>query len=403
MLPFSIALKPGEPVHEQILSAVREALLSGQLRDGDRFPSARALAQELRISPSAAGKVVSRLRDDGLLAEQEGSTLMVRAVEGSGVVPPIAGLSEMATVAFVQPPRATNGPAVPYPFLSPAPSGRSGGGEIPLGMIGGYEVMRLIGRGGMGMVFEALDRALMRRVAIKVLAPQLAASEEARARFLREARSAAAVDSESVLPIHAIGESDGFPYLVMPLVNGGSLQDVLDRGGPMPLSEVCRIGAKVADGLAAAHASGLMHRDIKPDNILLESGGPRVWIADFGLARAAEDVGLTMTGMVAVTPSYASPEQARGDAVDHRTDLFSLGSVIYTMVTGAPPFTGGSALAVLRKIEEQPAPDPRDVRPEVPVELARLILELLEKDPAGRPSGAEAVSSRLGECWKRGG
>lgn len=394
MLPFSIDLKPGEPAHEQILAAAREALASGQLRDGDLFPSARAMAQELRISPSAAGKVVTKLREEGLLAEQRGSTLMVRySPTSSAASESTDTLAEMATVAFA--PGRARGNAAAYPFLSPVSKQAGDGGDEPLGMIAGYEVMRPIGQGGMGLVFEALDRALMRKVAIKVLSPQLAASEEARARFLREARAAAAVDHESVLPIHAVGESAGFPYLVMPLVEGGSLQSRIDEEGRLPVSEICRITEKVASGLAAAHGRGLMHRDIKPDNILLEEKGGRVWIADFGLARAAEEDGLTMTGIIAATPSYASPEQALGEAVDQRTDLFSLGSVMYAMAVGSPPFSGGSAFAIFRKIAEDETPDLKLERPDLPGDLVELILKLLNKRVEDRPEGANEVVEQL--------
>ena len=207
-----------------------------------------------------------------------------------------------------------------------------------LGRLGHYEIQEVIGRGGMGIVLRAFDEKLHRVVAIKVMAPQLATSATARRRFTREAQAAAAVTHDHIVTIHAVEEADGLPYLVMQYVAGMSLQERLERDGPLQLAEILRIGMQTAAGLAAAHAQGLVHRDIKPANILLENGIERVKITDFGLARAADDASLTQSGVVAGTPQYMSPEQARGEAVDHRTDLFSLGSVLYAMCTGRPPF-----------------------------------------------------------------
>src|SRR5262245_25481364 len=208
-----------------------------------------------------------------------------------------------------------------------------------LGRLGPYQVMEVRGRGGMGVVLKAFEPALHRVVAIKVLAPQLAASATARQRFVREAQAAAAVRDDHVVAIHAVGEAKGLPYLVMEYVEGPSLQERLDGGKPLPLPEVLRIGAQVAAGLAAAHALGLVHRDVTPANILLDQSG-RAKLTDFGLARAAADIRLTQSGVVAGTPQYMAPEQGRGEPVDPRADLFSLGSVLYAMCTGGPPFRG---------------------------------------------------------------
>jgi len=198
-----------------------------------------------------------------------------------------------------------------------------------LGRIGRYEVERLIGAGGMGVVFKAFDTELNRPVAVKVLAPFLAGSGAARQRFAREARAAAAVVHEHVVSIHNV-ETDGeSPFLVMHYVAGESLQGRIDREGSLDVCEILRIGMQTAAGLAAAHAQGLVHRDVKPSNILLEKGIERALLTDFGLARASDDASLTHTGYHPGTPQYMSPEQARGDGVDSRSDLFSLGSVIY--------------------------------------------------------------------------
>ncbi|NIP98106.1 MAG: serine/threonine protein kinase, partial [Akkermansiaceae bacterium] len=279
--------------------------------------------------------------------------------------------------------------AARFPFLAPA--------EKPglLGMIESYEVIGLIARGGMGMVFEALDPGLMRRVAIKVLIPQLAASPEARARFLREARAAAAIDHPNVLPVYAVGECQGFPYLVMPLVVGESLHHRLKRNGPLPLDDLLRIALATARGLAAAHERNLIHRDIKPDNVLLETGGgSRVWLADFGLARAVHDSGLTRTGAIAGTPQFLSPEQAAGREVDLRSDLFSFGSMLYAMATGGPPFDERAPIAVLRRITEDSPPPPSEKRNDLPPALEDLIAHLMQKAPDDRPASAlEIVES----------
>jgi serine/threonine-protein kinase len=264
-----------------------------------------------------------------------------------------------------------------------------------LGLLGPYEVQEEIGRGGMGVVLKALDPELNRVVAIKVLSPCLAASPTARRRFVREAQAAAAVRHEHVVAVHRVAEADGLPYLVMPYVPGESLQERLVRLGPLELAEVVRIGAEAAAGLAAAHARGLIHRDVKPANLLLEGGPARVKITDFGLARAVDDVGLTRQGVVAGTPEYMAPEQARGAAIDHRADLYALGCVLYACCTGAPPFRGETPLAVLRQVSDQVPAPLRERNPEVPAWLEALVARLLAKDPADRFQSAAEVAALL--------
>jgi serine/threonine protein kinase len=266
-----------------------------------------------------------------------------------------------------------------------------------LGKLGHYEVLEVVGRGGMGIVFRARDERLHRVVAIKVIAPQLAASALARQRFTREAQAAAAVSHDHVVTIHAVEEAQGLPYLVMQYVCGVSLQERLRRSGALAVKEVLRIGMQTARGLAAAHAQGLVHRDIKPANILLENGVERAKLADFGLARAAEDVHLTDTGCMVGTPMYTSPEQADGGAVDQRSDLFSLGSVLYEMSTGRPPFRGETRSAVLRSVAEATPRPVRQLNPEVPEPLATVIAKLHVRDPADRYQTAAELAEVLGE------
>lgn len=267
-----------------------------------------------------------------------------------------------------------------------------------LGRIGRYEVERLIGVGGMGVVFKAFDTELNRPVAVKVLAPYLAGSGAARQRFAREARAAAAVVHEHVVAIHNV-ETDGeSPFLVMPYVAGESLQQRIDRDGALELCEVLRIATQTASGLAAAHAQGLVHRDVKPSNILLEQGIERTLLTDFGLARASDDASLTHTGYHPGTPQYMSPEQARGDAVDARSDLFSLGSVIYTMCTGRPPFRAETNYGVLRRITDNEPRLIREVNPVIPEWLEGIVNKLLAKDVSQRFQSAHEVAELLEQC-----
>jgi WD40 repeat protein len=217
----------------------------------------------------------------------------------------------------------------------------------------------------------------------------------ARKRFIREAQAAAAVRNEHVIDIHAVEEANERPYLVMEYVSGISLQERLDRSGPLQLKEILRIGIQTAAGLAAAHAHGLIHRDVKPANILLENGVERVKLTDFGLAWAVDDASLTQSGVVAGTPQYMAPEQARGEPADHRADLFSLGSVLYAMGTGRPPFRASGSMAVLKRVcEDTPRPI-QEINPEVPAWLAALIARLHAKDPAERFPSAAAVGEVL--------
>jgi serine/threonine protein kinase len=267
-----------------------------------------------------------------------------------------------------------------------------------LGRLAGYEIAGVIGCGGMGIVLKGLDTALGRYVAIKVLSPQFAASAAPRQRFAREAKAAASVVHDNVMAIHGVGEASGLPYLVMPYVRGPSLEKRLERTGPLAIEEVLRIGMQIAAGLAAAHAQGLVHRDIKPANILLEEGVERVKITDFGLARAVDDASLSRSGVIAGTPQYMSPEQARGESVDCRSDLFSLGSVLYAMCTGRPPFRAETPYGVLRRINEDKPRSVREVNPAIPAWLAHIIEELHQKEPSKRFQSAAEIAELLERC-----
>jgi serine/threonine protein kinase len=254
--------------------------------------------------------------------------------------------------------------------------------------VGPYPVLAVVGRGGMGVVYEALDPSLNRVIAVKVLAPEWSANGTARQRFLREARAAAAVAHDNVVTIHAVeGEGDP-PYLVMEYVSGVSLQERIDRDGPLSPADAARVGLQTADGLAAAHSQGLVHRDVKPANILIENGVGRVKLSDFGLARAADNAGWTAHGTVLGTPEYMAPEQAAGEAIDARADLFGLGCVLYAALTGLPPFRASSALGVLHRVTTA-APRPvRAINPDVPAALEEVVMKLLAKNPVHRYASA---------------
>lgn len=264
-----------------------------------------------------------------------------------------------------------------------------------LGLLAHYEILDIVGCGGMGIVLRGIDGKLNRLVAIKVLAPQQATNAVARKRFLREAQAAAAVSHEHVVNIHAVDEWNGLPYLVMEYVCGLSLQQKLDSGGALESTQILRIGLQVASGLAAAHAQGLVHRDVKPANILLENGVERVKITDFGLARSIDDVQITQAGKVYGTPLYMSPEQALGERVDQRSDLFSLGSVMYAMCTGRPPFHGDTSLAVLKRVCDDTLCPIRDINPEIPAPLAEIVNKLTAKKPDARFQTAGEVAELL--------
>ncbi len=267
-----------------------------------------------------------------------------------------------------------------------------------LGRIGGYEVTGVVGAGGMGVVLKAHDRSLDRIVAIKVMAPHLASSGSARKRFAREAKAAAAVLHPNVIAIHSVASEDANPYLVMPFVRGASLQKRIDSQGPLPLKDALRIGAQIAAGLAAAHEQGLVHRDIKPANILLEEGVERVTITDFGLARAVDDASMTCSGVIAGTPQYMSPEQARGEPIDARSDLFSLGGVLYAMCTGRSPFRAETTYGVLHRIANDKPTPVCEVNSDVPVWLGHVIERLMAKRPEDRFESAAQVAELLEGC-----
>ncbi|MCA9066497.1 MAG: protein kinase [Planctomycetaceae bacterium] len=264
-----------------------------------------------------------------------------------------------------------------------------------LGRLGRYDIERLVGSGGFGVVLKAFDTDLHRVVALKVLAPHLMTSGAARKRFAREAQAAAAIQHENVIPIFDVVADDRVSYLVMQFIAGNSLQERVDRQGPLSVEETLRIAAQIAAGLAAAHVQGVVHRDVKPANVMLESSLERVLLSDFGLAQTTDDAALTRSGIIAGTPHYMSPEQSMGETVDARTDLFSLGSVMYFMLAGHPPFRARQVMAVLNQICHRQPKSLEQIRSDVPFDVLDLIERLLNKNPQERYANAQRLHEDL--------
>jgi hypothetical protein len=249
---------------------------------------------------------------------------------------------------------------------------------------GQYEVLREVGRGGMGIVFLARDLKLERLVAIKTLPPNLAADEVIRARFLREARTAAALSHPNIVPIHRADDIGGTVFFVMGFVDGPSMAQLIREGGPLSPRTAVSMLYDVADALGYAHGAGVVHRDVKAENILIDRGSSRALVTDFGIARVAEAAPLTATGTVLGTVHYMSPEQVAGEVVDRRSDVYSLGVVAFYALAGRFPFDSPTASAVLVAHVTKEAPSLSNIAPTVPRSLARLVDRCLAKDPDSR-------------------
>lgn len=261
-----------------------------------------------------------------------------------------------------------------------------------------YQIEGIVGYGGMATVYRGFDPQLHRAVAIKVLHPHLAKAGNSRQRFLREAQSAASITHPNVIPIFGVHQEEGKTFLVMPLITNGSLQHRIDRDGPLCLEDTLRIGLQIAEALAAAHANGVIHRDVKPANILLEDGDKRVVLSDFGLARTLDDASITASGLISGTPAFMSPEQARGEQVDYRTDLYSLGSVLYAMCTGHSPFQASSTLKLLREVSETPFQSIHRYQEHLPIWLDALIARFAAAEPSKRVANASSAVELLRNC-----
>lgn len=361
-------------LEDQLLARLQQGAASQEkvlVSPAQRRPAVRALRQ------SYEARSATRKRDpDTVPASEVANATAVQTHRGA---PPSTGLPDELT-RFLAPPERPD----------------------EIGRLGPYRILAVLGQGGMGVVFRAHDPALDRLVALKAMLPGMAAVPNARERFLREAKAAAALKHPHVVTIFQVGEDRGVPFLAMEFLEGESLDARIRRQGQLPLAEVLGIGRETALGLAAAHARGLVHRDIKPANLWLEAspgrqpGESHVKILDFGLARAtADQAHLTSSGMIVGTPAYMAPEQTEGKPVDPRCDLFSLGCVLYQMSTGTLPFHGESTIAVLRSLALHEPPPVGAVRPEAPRKLSTLVAHLLAKKPEDRPASAQEVAETL--------
>ncbi len=279
-------------------------------------------------------------------------------------------------------------------FLTPAQQ------PDEIGRLGHYRILKVLGKGGMGVVFLADDPKLDRQVALKAMLPKIAANPTAKDRFKREARAAAKLKSDHIVTIYQVDEVNGIPFLAMELLEGKPLDDYIRDGRTLTIEQILRIGRDVAKGLAAAHEKGLIHRDIKPANLWLDpTNGGRVKILDFGLARSQkDDVHLTQSGTIVGTPAFMAPEQAHGEKdVDGRADLFSLGCVLYRLCVGDIPFKSETTMGMLLAIATKHPTAPITANPKIPQALSDLTMQLLDKDPVKRPASAREVITRINE------
>jgi serine/threonine protein kinase len=331
---------------------------------------------ELLRRAARPGRAPEQERVDRLVEQLE--RLAGPPAEGEGASPPVAPSEALADAAEVLlgPPRAPD----------------------EIGRLGPFRVLGLLAEGGMGAVFRAADPGLGREVAIKVIRRR-SGSEEPRQRILREARAIAALDHDNVVPIWHVGEEGGQPFLVMPLLRGESLGARLRSGAPLPLPLVLQVARETANGLAAVHAAGLIHRDLKPDNLWLESRreGLRVRLLDFSLVIGPAEPGQAGYTAVVGTPAYMAPEQAWGGPPDARGDLFSLGCVLYECLAGRRAFEGRTLLAVLWALAHHELRPLHEVAPAVPRPVADLVMRLLARQPDNRPASAAEVVAAVRE------
>jgi serine/threonine protein kinase len=329
---------------------------------------------------------------------------LIERVRRIAAAPTHRGLQDRQGIAAPTP-RPTAGRQTPPAEQEPGeelqvPAPPQGPGEV--GRLGPYRLLALLGKGGMGTVYLAEDPHLGRQVALKTLHRALAADPRARERFLREARAAAALEHDHIVTIFQVGEERGVPYLAMPLLKGESLEARLKAHPKLAPAEAVRIARETAEGLACAHAAGLIHRDIKPPNLWLEPAPRgRVKVLDFGLVRPTESrEGLTDTGALLGTPGYMAPEQARGAALDGRVDLFSLGVVLYRMLTGRQPYQGSNMIAYIESLITERLQPPHVLEPAVPEALSNLVMRLLARNAEDRPASAAAVAAELAAIEK---
>jgi serine/threonine protein kinase/uncharacterized membrane protein len=320
--------------------------------------------------------------------QEDGSPPSAATLDSKDVVPS----SDTGTHAFTD---ARMPPVETLDFLAPPQ------GPDEIGRLGPYRVLKVLGKGGMGMVLMGHDPHLDRMAALKVMLPSIAANETAKQRFLREARTAAKLRSDHIVTIYQVSEDRGIPYLAMEYLEGAPLDKYMAGNRKLTVSQILRIAREITKGLMDAHERGLIHRDIKPGNIWLDQGhGGRATILDFGLARFDSDAHITQSGAIIGTPAFMAPEQARGEKVDARADLFSLGCVLYRLCAGDIPFKGETTMGVLMALAMNDPTPPAKINSQIPESLSELIMKLLEKDAAKRPATAREVMARLQQIEK---
>lgn len=284
------------------------------------------------------------------------------------------------------PVRPSPGPAFQPEFITRFPTGGC--------YLDGYHLRKVLGRGAMGVVFLGHDPGLDRPVAVKLMDPEVARDPTCRERFAREARSVAAIRHDNVVQIYTVRDADGLLYLAMEYIDGQSLEEVMERSGRLSLADLLAAAGQIAAGLGAAHARGIIHRDLKPANVLRGADG-RMRLVDFGLARSEKDASVSVAGSVVGTPLFMSPEQVYGEPLDHRTDLFSLGTVLHVLATGRNPFAAPSTVAVMKKVADFDPPSLRTVRKDVPEWFDKVVMRLHAKAPAHRYASADEVVAAL--------
>ena len=348
------------------------------------------IAKQYQIDPSAIPRTVKA-------SPQGAATALSRndlAQETAIIQTPVGSRGNSASGGQATGQTATgNSNSATYPFLAPPER------QSELGRLGGYSILQELGAGGMGIVFLGEDLQLRRQIAIKVLRPQVASISGAKERFLREARMMAAVNNDFVVDVYFVGEDAGVPFLTMPLLKGASLDKLLRKHNVIPEAVALRIAHQVCQGLAASHDKGLIHRDIKPANIWMETNKSwRVKLLDFGLARIEEgDASLTESGAFLGTPFYMAPEQAAGEDIDPRADLFSVGVVLYELLTGKRPFAGPNTLSVLTKLATLSPDPPIALNGRVSPEVSQLVMTLLEKNRERRPTSALETAKQIAQ------
>lgn len=359
------------------------------LLDGSATESQRAAAEQHLDTCGHCRRQLEDLAGAPDDLRQLRSTTSVDACESIPLTRVIQELTHETVVSTAPLARGTD-PGGVIARLSPSPVAGS------LGRLAEFEIVDVIASGGMGVVLKAVDQKLNRVVALKVLAPVLAADPVGRDRFVREARSVAAIQHDHVVGIYSVGEANGLPFLAMELVRGETLADRLAREGALQIEEVIRIAQQVASALGAAHERGIIHRDIKPGNVLIESASGNIKVTDFGLARAIDDIAVTRPGLIVGTPEYLSPEQASGQALDARSDWFSFGCLLYALCVGDSPFRASTTLATLRRVAEHRPAAACQINHSIPPWFSKVIDRLLSKDPAQRFESSAAVLAALG-------